>query len=283
MTLDRKHFLTGKPNGAIPIIEGRMIQPHRFGAKSYQSGAGRKAVWTPALYKGMSQYSIRKSDISKEVNSRVAMPRAGFCDIAGQTNERAMMSALIPPGVVCGNKVPTIVFDNGKNLEPLYLWIGLSNSFVFDWLLRRTLTTTVNFFLLESIPLPSIPHRSSIAKAIIRETKTLANMKSGFYTDNITMSCHRAVIDAMAAKAYGITEEEMELILSDFPLLDRGQPALPSEERSTITRDTVLATFCAGPRKRWYAARVRQARKLGAKAYILSEMVTLTQKEASNE
>lgn len=283
MTLDRKLFVLGKTNGTFPIVEGRMIQPHRFGAKSYQSGAGRKAVWTPAPYKGTSQFSIRKGDVPQGIYSRISILRAGFCDIAGQTNERAMMSALIPPGVVCGNKVPTIVFDNGKDQESLFLWIGLSNSFVFDWLLRRTITTTVNFFLLEDTPLPSIPHRSSLGRTIIRETKTLAKMKSEFYTDNLSMSRCRARIDALAAKAYGLTENEMVLILTDFPLLDRGQPALPSESRSTITRDMVLSAFCTGPRKRQYTARVHQARKLGANAYVLSEMRTLTQKETANE
>ena len=101
-------------------------------------------------------------------------------------------------------------------------------------------------------------------------------MKAEFFTNNRSMSLHRARIDAAVASAYSITEKELELILKDFPLLDRGQPTLPMEVQSTITRDLVLSTYCTGVRKTLYAARVRQARKLGAKAYILSEMKKLT-------
>ncbi len=85
---------------------------------------------------------------------RVRNPRAGYCDIAGQTNERAMMSAAIPAGVVCGNKVPTIIFPGKEGEKRLYFFVGVTNSFVFDWILRRVLSTTVNYFLLFSLPMP---------------------------------------------------------------------------------------------------------------------------------
>lgn len=279
MTLGRNKFLSGKQRGSLPVVEGRMIQPHRFGAKSYQSGSGRTAVWRPSLYGGSPQFSIRRESIPNEVRPRIAIPRAGFCDIAGQTNERAMMSAVIPPGVICGNKVPTITFDDGNDWKSLFLWIGISNSFVFDWLLRRTLTTTVNFFLLDSVPLPSFSHNSREARTIIRETMALASMKKEFFTNNLAMSRRRAKIDAAAARAYGISEKELMLVLTDFPLLDRGQPPLPNEPRSTITKDLLLSIFSSGISKKRFAFRVRKAKALGAKAYVPSEMKQLAKRD----
>jgi hypothetical protein len=34
--------------------------------------------------------------------------------------------------------------------------------------------------------------------------------------------------------------KSLEVMMADFPLLDRSQPALPGEDRSTITRDLLL-------------------------------------------
>ncbi|MFR7732166.1 MAG: hypothetical protein ACLU7D_01660 [Collinsella sp.] len=35
------------------------------------------------------------------------------------------------------------------------LWLGIVNSFAFDWIVRRYITTTINFFILENLPFPS--------------------------------------------------------------------------------------------------------------------------------
>lgn len=65
-----------------------------------------------------------------------------------------MLAALIPAGVVCGNKVPTVCFPDDPTEDRLFLWLAIVNSIPFDWLLRRVLTTTINDFVLLSIALP---------------------------------------------------------------------------------------------------------------------------------
>ena len=65
------------------------------------------------------------------------------------------------------------------------------------------------------------------------------------------------------------------MILDDFPLLDRRQPPIVGEKKSTITRDYLLAQAAnrfsikdKGPN-----ARVELARAGGALPYIPSEML----------
>jgi hypothetical protein len=83
----------------------------------------------------------------------------------------------------------------------------------------------------------------------------------------------RALIDVEVAIAYGLKFEQLTMMLADFPLLDRGQPALPGEEKSTITRDLLL--LFAGRRFRRNVLRltnrVNDATRLGAIAYVPSE------------
>jgi len=279
MTKERPKFQASAADGALPVVEGRMVQSHRFGVKGHVSGTGRKAVWEAYPIGGARlspQFWIRPSDVPRANQQRVNAVRVGFCDIAGQTNERSLMAALVPAGVVCGNKVPTILFPDDPSEERLLVWLAIANSFVFDWMLRRVLTTTVNYFLLQSVPMPKLardglPWQKLAAAAA--ELRALDN--AGATPDTYErMAQLRAEIDAEVAVAYGLDAADMELVLQDFPLLDRGQAALAEEAKSTITRDCVLAAMSkrTGVRAAGWSRRAAEARALGAKAYVPSEL-----------
>lgn len=277
MTNNRKHFVASQENNAIPVIEGRMVQQHRFGTKTYISGSGRSAKWAPCSIGGKSQFYYPIDKMSDILLKRTCKTRAGYCDIAGQTNERAMMSAIIPPNVVCGNKVPTILFPKDTSGDLIYLWIGITNSFVFDWMIRRIISTTVNYFLLFSIPMPDIAIDSNLAKTIIQKTKQLSIMNGDYYTSD-KMAELRSDIDVYVAEAYGLGTKDMELIMNDFPLLDRKQPHISTEKRSTVTRDLVLSKceLHFDSQQGEYFNRYVKAREKNALAYIPTEMTELS-------
>lgn len=276
MTNNKVDFYNNNTPNSIPIIEGRMVQQYRFGAKAYISGSGRSAKWIPCSGEIKPQFYINIKKINEQLLDRITSYRVGYCDIAGQTNERTMMSAIIPPYVVCGNKVPTIRFIGDNSNEYMYFWLGVSNSFVFDWLLRRVISTTANYFLLFSVPMPNINITNDIAQKIISKSKFLTNMGAEFYTD-VTMANLRAEIDILVALAFGLSFEDIELIMEDFPLLDRSQQALISEKRSTVTKDLLLSKAAKyfSKENNNYSIRYKQEKELGAKAYIPSEMSKL--------
>ncbi len=279
MTNQREDFLSSATATAVPLVEGRMVHHHRFGVKGYAGGSGRRAIWEANSIGDSSlrpQFWIEPTDLAPASLARMETPRAGFCDIAGQTNERSLMASMIPAGVACGNKVPTVLFPDDPSPERLLAWVAIVNSFPFDWMLRRVLTTTVNYFLLQSIPLPrlargGLPWRKLAASADELRRLDTAGARPSTHE---RMAQLRAEIDAEVAVAYGLSLDDMELMLSDFPILDRGQPALPGEARSTITRDTVLsaASKRTGVRLDLWAERVHEARRLGARAYVPSEI-----------
>ena len=146
MTGDKAKFKsTTNGTDILPVIEGRMVHQHRVSAKRYVSGRGRRAKWMvqpPFGAPMIPQWFVQQCDIHPNEKKRVTQLRAGFCDITGQTNERTVLAALIPNGVVCGNKVPTIDFASEEKASA---WVGIANSFTFDWLARRLVTTTLNF------------------------------------------------------------------------------------------------------------------------------------------
>lgn len=280
MTNDRKNFSQDHSLG-FPVIEGRMIQQHRFGAKAYVSGEGRAAKWIPINYGLFPQFNYVSpvESLSALTRDRFKVNRAGYCDIAGQTNERAMTSAIIPGNVICGNKVPTVLFPNDFSGDIKYLWVGLTNSFVFDWALRRIISTTANYFLIFSIPVPKIEIDSDIGTEIVSLTKKLSNIKSDFFGSREVAEC-RSRIDYLVAKAYKLDEQDMKLIFSDFPLVDKKQPSIDNESRSTITFDLILSHYKDSPNNLVYLERIKKAYIKGSKAYLPSEIVG---KEVMNE
>ncbi|HEX8050263.1 MAG TPA: hypothetical protein VF504_02240, partial [Solirubrobacterales bacterium] len=84
----------------------------------------------------------------------------------------------------------------------------------------------------------------------------------------------RAEIDALVIRSYGLSREDARLVLADFPLLDRGQPPLAGEDRSTITRDLVLDAVARleGEEDPGLRERVEAAREQGAEGYVPAQL-----------
>ncbi|OGW90685.1 MAG: hypothetical protein A3D28_05940 [Omnitrophica bacterium RIFCSPHIGHO2_02_FULL_63_14] len=284
MTQDKPCFLPKPAKGTVPLIEGRMVHQYQFSAKRYVSGTGRRSLWLPNGKDAEEihpQFYISAEKLPPQAQDRFRLNRAGFCDITGQTNERTMLASRIPSGVVCGNKVPTLLFNGDPRNQQLYIdsWLAIVNSIPFDWLLRRVATTSVNYFLLLDLPMPSIQPNS-------KEGTTLAHLSEqlslGRIADAWKRAEIRAEIDWRVLSAFGCDAKAMELLLEDFPLLDRAQPTLPGESRSTITKDLLLlrtAQHLGGvsrSRRDLWGERVAGAKSVGAVAYIPSHLAPTT-------
>ena len=244
MTGDRDKFIDpGDGAEALPLIEGRMVHQYRVAAKRYVSGRGRRAVWDVQRPFGASlvpQWFIREEDLRPDVRARVNDSRAGFCDITGQTNERTVLAALIPQGVICGNKVPTVDFAPGVLSSA---WVGIANSFTFDWLVRRLVTTTLNFFILRSLPIPAWNPADEDFVSIGEMSRFLSKLEREVgETDFWKLARIRAVIEVISARLYGISVGDLDLVLRDFPQIDRAQLPIVGEVTSTITRDMIVAS-----------------------------------------
>jgi len=278
MTKERKFFSTSFKQGTLPLVEGRMVQQFRLGAKSYISGSGRRANWAPNPIgdeKIKPQFWINPKHLTNRAKLRVESPRAGFCDVVGQTNERTMMAGFIPPNVACGNKVPTVMFETDDNSARTHVWLSIVNSFAFDWYLRRIITTTVNYFLLRSVPLPAILENGLPWSKLEKLSRSLTDLHAKGVSENLlkSYSILRSEIDAEVATAYGLTLENVKLIFEDFPLIDRHQPPLPGEARSTITQDLVIHRFVKRNNlpETIHSKRAEAAFALGARSHIPSD------------
>lgn len=278
MTGDKEQFLPReaflRKRGAqraqyVPVFEGRMVHQYDCSRKRYRSGSGRTAKWernprpgapvTPQFYMKESQVPVDLSHF-----------RACFCDVTGQHNVRTVLAALIPPHCVCGNKVPVCRFDREDIRLPL-LWVALANSFVVDWLIRKRMTTTLNFFHWANVPFPRLSPDGEAARELIRDAARLLLQNAGMEAlpGLLPGVCPaggpaepgrplppeaqeelRLRIDCRAAELFGLSPEELALILYAFPSLDNPRKGLPGDRKyggvSTgcyVTRDKLLLAY----------------------------------------
>ncbi|MFR7749810.1 MAG: hypothetical protein ACLU1W_03155 [Collinsella sp.] len=270
MTLDRDLFAQRGGDGMLPLLEGRMVSQFRCGCKAYLGGSGRSAKWEavpPGSSRIEPQFYIDGEALDDTLRARCARSRVGFCDIAGQTNERAMQAALIPAGCACGNKVPTLLFGDADHA---LLWLGIVNSFAFDWIVRRYITTTINFFILENLPFPVIVEGDSLYQEIVsssRRIRALENGDEGWDADGLwAYACERAKLDALVFGAYGLKAESLDVIIDDFPLVDQVNRRHFNDARPTID----LLRWRIGGDERAYG-RAHDACLGGAMPYVPNE------------
>jgi hypothetical protein len=186
-----------------------------------------------------------------------------------------LLAAVIPPDVVCGNKVPTLAFDvAGMSADDTaLLWVAMANSIAVDWAVRRVITTSINYFVLRALPLPvvTLAQRRKIIAAARELRAAEGDVRYGAWQ----VGGLRAEVDSLVAAAFDLTVEDVQLMFTDFRLIDRGQPPLAGESRSTVTRDMTLALHARklGVDGCEWQDRADRAYQLGAAPYVPADYV----------
>ena len=128
------------------------------------------------------------------------------------------------------------------------VWISTANSFVCDWLVRRKVTLNLTYTILDSVPFPRVCSEHSIAKQLVPLAVKLtccgpemieywnARAAEGWveavFTSGRTPGVEdenerlriRAKIDAIVARdVFGLSVNQMEYVLTDFPTLANRQ------------------------------------------------------------
>lgn len=219
----------------LPVYEGRMIDQFDYAAKEYVAGAGRTAEWRPSPLeaKRVRPHYYLPVPTSSPAMGRYSVPRAAFCDVTGHANRRTVLAALVPGRVVCGNKVPTCRFEPHDSPLLHLLWVGIANSVVIDWIVRRRISTTLNFFHWYAIPFPRLDPKSKEAKKLALLTASLVHIDPrnfsyrhwlfdacGYEGEPITDKEQRrhiaSTIDREVASLFCLDDADLSLIHQDF-------------------------------------------------------------------
>ena len=247
-TKDRKSGLIRESGPGWPVYTGESfdlwqpetrppgeVVPSEDGLAELQRKRQRSAVWR-AYFPAEARAN---PDTLPQHHCRIL-----FRDVTNRTNSRTVIACLVPPRLFASNKAPSLLFPSGDWSDQVYV-LGLMCSIPFDWLARRRVETNVNFFILNSLPLPRLPRDSVLRQGIVATAGRLACPDERFaeVAQAIDVPCGSpdaderaglvARLDALAAHAYGLSEDELVLMFEDFPNTEAG---LPYSRREAIVR-----------------------------------------------
>jgi hypothetical protein len=232
-----------------------MVTNHDYRAKGYLSGHGRNVTWEPLAFGSPAksirpQWRVLPEQIPNKTIDRVRRYRIGFCDVGNATNQRALMAALIPPEVVCGDKVPTIEFEP-TSPTVMMLWLGVANALTMDFIVRMKVSLKMSMSLMATLPFPrivsateataracAIAARLSCAGPEMAEFLRVLQSEPALIGQDLTPSDEpeeRARLTAdleviVARDLFGLTRDEMEYLL---------------EPRNVLGPDCTAETFAA--------------------------------------
>jgi hypothetical protein len=275
------------------LYEGRMVHNFNHAQKKYLRGEGRKAIWREQELDAQ----ILSSRIYVNVDETAIAPelRLGFCDVTGATNERTFLSALITGFNACGNKVPTLSFHCPNTCSLLSL-SAIANSFVFDFLVRYRVSTTMNWVYVTQLPIVRcdseklLSYERAICERVVRLSCTTPELAAYwnevFPAEAWTYASAerdpwgrarlRAELDAIVADLYGLSVRDYALVLASFPLLDRNWPALPGDAFVTEAATHETSLFPAAQRGQSWDENSGGIWELTPRSFITRDYALLT-------
>ncbi|HEV7515985.1 MAG TPA: DNA methyltransferase [Thermoanaerobaculia bacterium] len=221
-TSDSYLFRTAPGPHRLPLYEARMIGP-------FTVDAGAPRYW-------LEEEEARRALLGRKADTGQPLEYQGYrlglrdgVRGSGGGGERSLVLAMLPPGVFCGDKLPTAVPrspDGRLDLAAALFLSAVLNSLVADYLLRQRAATSVTFSILSQLPVPRPRPETSAFSSLVELaarltciTPDLAGLWQGamgtfwFPEEAATDPAERerlsAELEGRVADLYGLTEEEL--------------------------------------------------------------------------
>ncbi len=240
MTRSAKYFKTSKT--PYPLYEGGMIWHFDHAYEKPRYWVSERELRTSFLKKRAKRIGL--SDVPKNLTPDYETYRIAIRKIASNTNERTLITTVIPPNTFAGNSltvhfpfrnVPQRYNEPVFSCAELLFLVSVMNSFVADYILRSRMTTNLNLFYLYQLPIPRRPATDEAFKSIVSRAARLVCVSPDFdalarevglkgskdgVTDGSERARLRAELDGLVAHLYGLSEDEFTYTLTTFPLID---------------------------------------------------------------
>ena len=215
--------------GRIPVWKGRSFDQYDPSGRE-PAGYGTEAEIVEFLQAKRSKSRVFRNLFPKNVlASSATLPmhaaRIAFRDVTRSTDSRTVRACLAPPRTPLTHKAPYILCPTRDAVHQAGV-LAMFNSAPFDWLARRYVETNLTYFILNGLTFPPpdntpwqrigrLAARLSCVDERFAEFAADAGVACGPLTD-AQRNDMRAEIDALVAHAYGLTEDELRFIFTDF-------------------------------------------------------------------
>jgi N-6 DNA Methylase/Eco57I restriction-modification methylase len=199
-TDDRRHFHSIR--AGLPVLEGKHIEPFR----AHPDRAGLH----------ITEHSAGRLLDAAATFSRA---RLAYRDVASSTNRLSLIAAVLPPRVVTTHSLFCLKTAlSGDNQAFL---CAMLNSYVANYLVRQVMTTHLGSATVEALRVPKPRYDSPLFQEIV---ELAHQMRLG--PDERA----HARLQALAARCYGLTQEEFSHVVTTFPLIDLSERTRALEE-----------------------------------------------------
>jgi hypothetical protein len=155
-------------------------------------------------------------------------PRIAFRSTARGNDTRTSIVSLIPPGKATVNMAIMVLRREGSPSTDAFL-LGVMSSRIYDWVLRRWIDSTFSATLFNNIPVPSACLGTDLQQTITTVSARLAAIDDRY--SNWATECGVEVgsvkteeekneliceLDALVALAYGLSADDVSLIMETF-------------------------------------------------------------------
>lgn len=193
-TDDRRYFVAPTRANALPIIEGKHLEPFR-------------ALVDRATSAIAERVAEKLLDSAQTFNRA----RLAYRDVASATNKLTLIAAILPARTVSTHTL--FCAKSAMNSASQYCLLALLNSLVANYLVRLHVTTHVTASLMSRVPVPR-PDRDD------PEFHRLASLGRELERTGIDENWDAYVaLNRVAARLYGLSRNQYEHVVSTFPLL----------------------------------------------------------------
>jgi Alw26I/Eco31I/Esp3I family type II restriction m6 adenine DNA methyltransferase len=141
--------------------------------------------------------------------------RVVWRDIARPSLRRRMFVTVVPPNCGIGNSLNYVVPDQTEQ-QKRYI-AAVMQSWVFEYRARQISTNShINMYVVRQIPIPRINETSALFDDIVSKVNEILNTEIAERNREEILN----EIDALVAHAYGLSEVELEHVLSRFEKLE---------------------------------------------------------------
>jgi hypothetical protein len=174
-----------------PVIEGKQIEPFRVRVAD-------------------CRFQLRHDAALRRTITRRA--RLTYRDVASASNRLTLIAAIVPPRVVTTHTL--FCLQTKMPLAEQQVLCALMNSFVANYLVRLRVNSHVTVALVSRLPVPVVGEGHPLFDRLRELTDTLMHAASA-----VEDMAEYAQLQALAARAYGLRQEEFEHIVATFPLI----------------------------------------------------------------
>ena len=166
---------------------------------------------------------------AKELESPATLPfmdaRVAYRDVTNSVDYDTVIACLVPPKVLLTNKAPYVAC----RWQPsgIAFMLGVFNSVVFDWQARRYISLGLSHFILKMLCFPSADETPWQRIGELAARLSCVDDRFADFAREAGVECapqsegeradQRAEIDALVARAYGLTKDETAFLFEDYP------------------------------------------------------------------